>query len=95
MKKNFKFYELLLEQQGAIDCLLNLLEKDLIDPEIVKIQLEMHLLYRDLFIAELKKESKNIKNIFISGQNCPKQLMNVNDWIEKNYNENQFINFKK
>jgi hypothetical protein len=94
MKKDFKFYELLLEQQAAINCLLNHLNNDLIEPEKAKIQLEIHLLYRDVYIQELKKEIKSIKNIFTSGQNCPKQLMNVNDWIEKNYNENQFINFK-
>jgi hypothetical protein len=85
MKKEFLFIQLAFETKTALECHIKNGNK-FFDKKTYDAIYETLQNVLIVSLEEIPKEIDNIKNAFIAGQNCPKQLMDAQTWIESNYN---------
>jgi hypothetical protein len=89
MKHDFQFLKMIEETLTAIKCHELNGKKHFSKETYIEID-EIFTNLLTIYKEELMLEIDKIKLAFISGQNCPKTLMNCDEWLEKNFN-----NYKK
>jgi len=85
MKKQFILVQLAQETKDALQCHIVNGHKHF-DEKTYDAIFETLQNILIVSLEEIPNEIDNIKNAFIAGQNCPKQLMDAQTWIETNYN---------